>query len=94
VPRSVVRVALTRFLLLSFGTLVVVGAGTLVLSRNIAENEAIRDNQMRAERLGPEIDELIDRAARQQGPGTTEALYRSLDELAEESMKPVAESTS
>ena len=85
-----VRVALTRFLLLSFGTLVVVGAGTLVLSRNIAENEAIRDNQMRAERLGPEIDELIDRAARQQGPGTTEALYRSLDELAEESMKPVA----
>ena len=85
-----VRVALTRFLLLSFGTLVVVGAGTLVVSRNIAENEAIRDNQMRAERLGPEIDELIDRAARQGGPRATKALYRSLDELAEESMKPVA----
>lgn len=88
-----VRVALTRFLLLSFGTLVVVGAGTFVVSRNIAENEAIRDNQERAERLGPEIDDLLDRAERRSARKATNEmaeLYRSLDELAEGSMRPVA----
>jgi signal transduction histidine kinase len=44
----VVRVALARFLLLSFGTLIAVGAGTSVVSENIAAEGAEHDARTRA----------------------------------------------
>ena len=54
-PRSVVRVALTRFLLLSFGTLVVVGAGTSVVSENIAGDAAEHDALTRGSGMAGDI---------------------------------------
>jgi signal transduction histidine kinase len=88
--RSVVRVALTRFLLLSFGTLVVVGAGTLVVSRDIAENEAIRDAQVDGEEMADAIGTHVVRAKSHPGPETAGRLDRRLSGMSNGSVQPIA----
>jgi signal transduction histidine kinase len=89
-PRSVVRVALTRFLLLSFGTLVVVGAGTFVVSDHIARQEAIRDQQMRAEELDGPIAKALKKADSGSGPEARRDLYRAMDTMVNGLMRPTA----
>jgi signal transduction histidine kinase len=86
----VVRVALTRFLLLSFGTLVVVGAGTSVVSDHIARNEAIRDAQVDGEEMADEIGTLVVRAKSHPGPETAGRLDRRLSGMSNGSVRPIA----
>jgi hypothetical protein len=86
----VVRVALTRFLLLSFGTLVVVGAGTFVVSDHIARQEAIRDQQMRAEELDGPIAKALKKADSGSGPEARRDFYRAMDTMVNGLMRPTA----
>jgi signal transduction histidine kinase len=86
----VVRVALTRFLLLSFGTLVVVGAGTFVVSDHIARNEAIRDAQVDGEEMADSIGTLVVRAKSHPGPETAGRLDRRLSGMSNGSVQPIA----
>ncbi len=85
-----VRVALTRFLLLSFGTLVVVGAGTSVVSDHIARNEAIRDAQVDGEEMADVIGTLVVRAKSNPGPETAGRVDRRLSGMSNGSVQPIA----
>ena len=77
--RSVVRVALTRFILLSFGTLVVIGAGAAVVSENIAQDEAVRDAETRTERMASGIAApLVNAGVRRQEAGDLRILDHAL----------------
>lgn len=84
-----VRVALTRFLLLSFGTLVVVGAGTVIVSENMARDEAIRDQQSRAEDLADSIADVLKKTDPLPTAEATRERERELADIAVGSMVPV-----
>ena len=79
-PRSVVREALTRFVLLSFGTLVLVGAGAAVVSDHIARDEAVRDARARTVSMARRTAApLVDGAVRRREPAAMQALTRALE---------------
>jgi signal transduction histidine kinase len=94
-PRSVVRVALTRFLLLSFGTLVVVGAGTSVVSESIAAQGAEHDARTRASGMAGDIAvHRVTTALRNREPEAVRDLGKALsraigDDLTQEPMEHI-----
>jgi signal transduction histidine kinase len=85
----VVRVALSRFLLLSFGTLVAVGGATSAVSQHLAMNEAIRDSTMDAWDLRYSIAEVLDRVERHPAQAPAE-LNQAMSEMIEGSVRPIA----
>src|SRR3954470_8010816 len=73
--RSVVRRSMGRFAALSMIALVVLGVGTVVVSRDIAEAEARRDAESRATGLANGIAApLVNRAVRARTPGAAGTL--------------------
>ena len=82
-----VRVALTRFLLLSFGTLVLVGAGTSVVSENIASEGAEHDARTRAAGMAGDIAvQRVTEALREQDPAAIRDLGDALTQAMEDDL--------
>lgn len=68
-PRSVVRLAVTRFVILSSATLLILGLVTVVVSRYIAREEALRDARVRTEAIARSVAApLVTSAVRSPAP--------------------------
>lgn len=74
-PRSVVRLAVTRFVILSFATLLILGVVTVLVSRHIARDEAFRDARVRSEEIARSVAApLVDSAVRRRDPDAMQDL--------------------
>lgn len=72
---SVVRLALTRFVILSFATLLILGVVTVLVSRYIAREEALRDARTRSEAIARSVAApLVDAAVRRRDPDAMQDL--------------------
>lgn len=73
--RSVARVAVTRFAVLSIATLLILGVGTVLVSRHIAREEALRDAGARSEAIARSVAApIVNSAVRSRDPEAMQEL--------------------